>query len=158
MGTCKRVAELLVHNAAMKSGKSFVAVRFGNVLGSRGSVVLTFKKQIAAGGPVTVTHPEMRRYFMTIPEAVQLVLQAATIGSGGEVFTLDMGKPVKISDLALDMIALSGLEAGRDIDIQFTGLRPGEKLYEELFLANEEYRRTCHQQIFICLLYASRCV
>lgn len=149
MGTCKRVAELLVHDAAMKSGKSFVAVRFGNVLGSRGSVVLTFKKQIAAGGPVTVTHPEMIRYFMTIPEAVQLVLQAATLGSGGEVFTLDMGKPVKIIDMALDMIALSGLEAGRDIDVQFTGLRPGEKLYEELFLASEDYRRTRHQHIFI---------
>jgi FlaA1/EpsC-like NDP-sugar epimerase len=149
MGASKRIAELIVHRAAKLSSKPFVAVRFGNVLGSRGSVVLTFKHQIAAGGPLTVTHPEMRRYFMTIPEAVQLVLQAATIGTGGEVFTLDMGAPVKIRDLARDMIALSGLEPGRDIDIQFSGLRPGEKLYEELFIVGEEYRRTQHQQIFI---------
>ncbi|NTU80708.1 MAG: polysaccharide biosynthesis protein [Chloroflexales bacterium] len=149
MGASKRVAELLVHQAATSSGKPYVAVRFGNVLGSRGSVVLTFNQQIAAGGPVTVTHPEMVRFFMTIPEATQLVLQAATLGNGGEVFTLDMGEPVRIVDLARDMIELSGLEVGRDIDIAFTGMRPGEKLYEELFIAGEEYQRTFHEKIFI---------
>ncbi|WP_448544234.1 polysaccharide biosynthesis protein [Roseiflexus sp.] len=149
MGSSKRAAELLVHHAAKVSGRAFMAVRFGNVLGSRGSVVWTFKQQIAAGGPVTVTHPEMRRYFMTIPEAVQLVLQAATLGRGGEVFTLDMGEPVKILDLARDMIELSGLQVGRDIDIAFVGLRPGEKLFEELFLPGEQYDRTSHEKIFI---------
>lgn len=149
MGASKRVAELLVHQAATRSGMPYMAVRFGNVLGSRGSVVLTFKQQIAAGGPVTVTDPEMVRFFMTIPEAVQLVLQAATIGNGGEVFTLDMGEPVKIVDLARDMIELSGLEVGRDIDIVFTGLRPGEKLFEELFIPGEDYQRTFHEKIFI---------
>ncbi|GAB4118746.1 MAG: nucleoside-diphosphate sugar epimerase/dehydratase [Roseiflexaceae bacterium] len=149
MGTSKRIAELLVHQAAKMSGKPYVAVRFGNVLGSRGSVVLTFKQQIAAGGPITVTHPEMVRFFMTIPEAVQLTLQAATLGRGGEVFTLDMGEPVKIVDLARDMIELSGLEVGRDIDIAFSGMRPGEKLYEELFVPGEDYKRTIHEKIFI---------
>lgn len=149
MGASKRVCELLVHQAAITSGRPYVAVRFGNVLGSRGSVVLTFKQQIASGGPVTITHPEMRRYFMTIPEAVQLVLQAAAIGQGGEVFTLDMGEPIRILDLARDMIQLSGLELGRDIDIVFTGLRPGEKLYEELFVPGEIYQRTVHEKIFI---------
>lgn len=149
MGTSKRIAELLVHHAAVQSGQSYVAVRFGNVLGSRGSVVLTFKKQIAAGGPITVTHPDMCRYFMTIPEAVQLVLQAATLGKGGEVFTLDMGNPIKIADLARDMIELSGLEVDHDIDIVFSGLRPGEKLFEELFIPGEQYRRTRHEKIFI---------
>lgn len=149
MGASKRVAELLVHQQAQASGLPYVAVRFGNVLGSRGSVVLTFQQQIANGGPVTVTHPEMVRFFMTIPEAVQLTLQAATIGSGGEVFTLDMGEPIKIVDLARDMITLSGLQVGRDIDIEFRGVRPGEKLYEELFVAGEEYQRTIHQKIFI---------
>ncbi|NJN66766.1 MAG: polysaccharide biosynthesis protein [Chloroflexaceae bacterium] len=149
MGASKRVAEFLVHHAALMSGKPYVSVRFGNVLGSRGSVVLTFKRQIANGGPVTVTHPEMQRYFMTIPEAVQLVLQAATMASGtGRVFILDMGDPVKLVDLARDMITLSGLEVGRDIDIVFTGIRPGEKLYEELFLHNERYQRTAHEKIF----------
>ena len=137
MGASKRSAELLVHQAAQRSGKPYVAVRFGNVLGSRGSVVLTFKQQIAAGGPVTVTHPEMVRFFMTIPEAVQLVLQAAVLGTGGEVFVLDMGEPVKIVDLARDLIELSGLQEGRDIDIEFSGIRPGEKLYEELFIPGE---------------------
>lgn len=149
MGASKRVAELLVHRAAQMSGRAFVAVRFGNVLGSRGSVVLTFKKQIAAGGPVTITHPEMTRFFMTIPEAVQLVLQAGEMGRGGEVFVLDMGEPVKIVDLARDLIELSGLEVGRDIDLVFTGLRPGEKLYEELFVEGETYGRTRHEKIFL---------
>ena len=148
-GSSKRAAELLVHHAAKVSGRAFMAVRFGNVLGSRGSVVWTFKQQIAAGGPVTVTHPEMRRYFMTIPEAVQLVLQAAALGRGDEVFTLDMGEPVKILDLARDMIELSGLQVGRDIDIAFVELRPGEKLFEELFLPGEQCDHTSHEKIFI---------
>jgi FlaA1/EpsC-like NDP-sugar epimerase len=134
MGACKRTAELLVHQAARRSGKSYVAVRFGNVLGSRGSVVLTFKKQIAKGGPITITDPAVERFFMTIPEAVELVLQAAVLGQGGEVFVLDMGQPIKIIDLAHDLIRLSGLEAGRDIQIEYVGLRPGEKLTEELFV------------------------
>lgn len=149
MGASKRAAELLVHQASHESGRPYVAVRFGNVLGSRGSVVLTFKQQIAAGGPVTVTHPDMVRYFMTIPEAVQLVLQAAVLGQGGEVFTLDMGEPVKIVDLARDLIELSGLEVGRDIDITFQGMRPGEKLFEELFIPGEHYARTAHPKIFV---------
>ena len=149
MGASKRVAELMVHRAAQQSGRPYVAVRFGNVLGSRGSVVLTFQKQIAAGGPVTVTDPQMTRFFMTIPEAVQLVLQASVLGSGGEVFVLDMGEPVKIVDLARDLIELSGLEEGRDIDLVYTGLRPGEKMYEELFIPGEDYQRTRHQKIFI---------
>ncbi len=147
MGASKRVAEMLVNQAAQRSGKSFVSVRFGNVLGSRGSVVLTFKEQLAAGGPITVTHPEMTRYFMTIPEAVQLVLQAAVLGKGGEVFVLDMGDPVKIVDLARDMIELSGLQEGRDIDIVYTGLRPGEKMYEELFVTGEQRLPTLHPKI-----------
>lgn len=149
MGATKRVAEMLVLDAARVSGRPYVAVRFGNVLGSRGSVVLTFKRQIAAGGPVTVTHPEMRRYFMTIPEAVQLVLQASVLGRTGEIFMLDMGEPVKVVDLARDMIRLSGLEVGRDIDICFTGMRPGEKLFEELFARGEEYQPTAHSKIFV---------
>lgn len=149
MGASKRTAELIVHEAAQRSGKPYVAVRFGNVLGSRGSVVLTFERQIAEGGPVTVTDPEMKRFFMTIPEAVQLVLQAAVLGTGGEVFVLDMGEPVKIVDLARDLIELSGLEVNRDIDIVFTGMRPGEKLFEELFVEGEDYRRTQHEKIFL---------
>lgn len=149
MGASKRAAELLVHDAARTSRRPYMAVRFGNVLGSRGSVVLTFRQQIAAGGPVTVTDPEMKRFFMTIPEAVQLVLQAAVLGKGGEVFLLDMGEPVKIVDMATDLIRLSGLEVGRDIDIVFTGLRPGEKLFEELFIPGECYERTRHEKIFI---------
>jgi FlaA1/EpsC-like NDP-sugar epimerase len=149
MGASKRVAELLVHRTARQSGRGYVAVRFGNVLGSRGSVVPIFKQQIAAGGPVTVTHPEMVRYFMTIPEAVQLVLQAAVLGRGGEVFVLDMGEPVKIVDLARDLIELSGLEVGEDIEIVFSGAQTGEKLFEELFVPGESYGRTEHQKVFI---------
>ena len=149
MGASKRVAELLVHQAALQSGNPYVTVRFGNVLGSRGSVILTFKKQIAAGGPLTVTHPEIERYFMTIPEATQLVLQAAALGTGGEVFVLDMGQPVKILDMAKDMIRLSGYEVGRDIKIDFVGLRPGDKLFEELFISGEDHERTAHEKIFV---------
>jgi FlaA1/EpsC-like NDP-sugar epimerase len=149
MGASKRAAEMLVLKAAQKSGKPFVVVRFGNVLGSRGSVVPTFKEQIAAGGPVTITHSEICRYFMTIPEAVQLLLQASVIGRGGEVFMLNMGQPVKIVDLAKDLIRLSGYEVGKDIDIVFTGLRPGEKLFEELFIVGEQYEPTKHEKILI---------
>ena len=149
MGASKRSAELVVHEAAAASGKAYVAVRFGNVLGSRGSVVHTFKEQIARGGPITVTHPDMCRFFMTIPEAVQLVLQAGVLGSGGEVFVLDMGKPIKIVDMARDLLRLHGLEEGRDIDIVFSELRPGEKLFEELFIEGEQYGRTEHEKIFL---------
>lgn len=149
MGVSKRVAELLVHEAARRTGRPYSAVRFGNVLGSRGSAIPIFREQIAAGGPVTITHPEMRRFFMTIPEAVQLVLQAAVMGQGGEVFILNMGEPVKIIDLAKDLIELTGLAPGDDIDIVFTGLRPGEKLYEELLLEGEDYRTTQHEKIWI---------
>jgi FlaA1/EpsC-like NDP-sugar epimerase len=147
MGATKRVAEQIVQEVAETSGRNFVAVRFGNVLGSRGSVVPTFLKQIREGGPLTVTHPEMRRYFMTIPEAVQLVLQAGAIGKGGEVFVLDMGEPVKIVDLAADLIRLSGLEVGTDIEIRFTGARQGEKLYEELFFDSENAIPTGHPKV-----------
>lgn len=149
MGATKRVAEMLVHQTAEQTGRCFVSVRFGNVLDSRGSVVPLFKQQIARGGPITVTHPEARRYFMTIPESVQLVLQAAALGKGGETFVLDMGEPIKIVDLARDLIRLSGLEEGKDIEITFTGLRPGEKLFEELFLSEEPYTRTGHPKIFV---------
>jgi FlaA1/EpsC-like NDP-sugar epimerase len=147
MGASKRVAEMLVLQAAQKYNKPFVVVRFGNVLGSRGSVIPTFKQQIACREPITITHPHICRYFMTIPEAVQLVLQAAVLGRGGEVFMLDMGQPVKIVDLAKDLIRLSGYEVGKDIDIVFTGLRPGEKLFEELFISGEKYERTEHEKI-----------
>jgi FlaA1/EpsC-like NDP-sugar epimerase/EAL domain-containing protein (putative c-di-GMP-specific phosphodiesterase class I) len=157
MGASKRVAEMLVLQAAKKSKNPFVVVRFGNVLGSRGSVVPTFQRQIAEGGPITITHPDITRYFMTIPEAVQLVLQAAVIGKGGEVFMLEMGEPVRIFDLAKDLIRLSGYEVGKDIEIAFTGLRPGEKLFEELFIPGEKYNRTKHKKI-LSLGNASRIV
>jgi FlaA1/EpsC-like NDP-sugar epimerase len=147
MGATKRIAELLIRALQMEGGTKFVAVRFGNVLGSNGSVVPIFKEQIAAGGPVTVTHPEMTRYFMTIPEATQLVLQAFSIGKGGEVFVLEMGEPVKIADLAKNLILLSGLQPERDIEIQFTGLRPGEKMFEELNLHDEHLIPTSHAKI-----------
>lgn len=149
MGATKRMAEDVIASLVGRGRTKFMTVRFGNVLGSRGSVVPLFKKQIAAGGPVTVTHPEMQRYFMTIPEAVQLVIQAGAMGSGGEIFILDMGKPVKILDLARDLITLSGLEPEVDIPIEFIGLRPGEKLYEELLTAEEGVNATKHSQIFV---------
>lgn len=149
MGATKRVAEMLVQQLNGLGMTKFVSVRFGNVLGSRGSVVPLFQRQIARGGPVTVTHPDMVRYFMTIPEAAQLVLQAAAMGKGGEVFVLDMGKPVKIVDLAHQLITLSGYEPQRDIPIVFTGMRPGEKLYEELLTAEEGTDATHHERVYI---------
>ncbi|TGE34856.1 polysaccharide biosynthesis protein [Desulfosporosinus fructosivorans] len=149
MGATKRVAEMIIQSLDWHSQTRFVAVRFGNVLGSRGSVIPTFKKQIAKGGPVTVTHPEMVRFFMTIPEAAQLVVQAGAMAQGGEIFILDMGKPVKIVDLARDLIRLSGLEVDVDIKIEYTGIRPGEKLYEELLTAEEGTTSTRHQRIFV---------
>ena len=148
MGATKRVAEKVVLGMNHKYDTKFITVRFGNVLGSRGSVIPLFRKQIEAGGPVTVTDPEMTRYFMTIPEASQLVLQAGAMGNGGEVFLLDMGEPVKIVDLAKNMIRLSGFEPDKDIRIEFTGLRPGEKLYEELLTAEEGTNTTTHKKIF----------
>jgi FlaA1/EpsC-like NDP-sugar epimerase len=148
MGVTKRLAELAV-NSLQNGGTRFVSVRFGNVLGSNGSVVPLFKKQIAAGGPVTVTHPEMQRYFMTIPEASQLVLQASTMGEGGEIFLLDMGDPVKIVDLARNLILLSGLRPDEDIRIEFTGIRPGEKLYEDLRTFEESTLPTRHEKVKI---------
>jgi FlaA1/EpsC-like NDP-sugar epimerase len=149
MGATKRVAERYVQHLAHTSGRAFVSVRFGNVLGSTGSVVPVFKEQIAKGGPVTVTHPEMVRYFMTIPEASQLVLQAGSIGNGGEVFVLDMGEPVRVVELAEDLIRLSGFEPHVDIAIEFTGTRPGEKMYEELSLSGENADRTTHPKIWV---------
>jgi len=149
MGCSKRVAEMYIQSISHPGGTQFVTVRFGNVLGSNGSVVPIFKDQIARGGPVTVTHPEMRRYFMTIPEAAQLVMQAAAIGKGGEIFLLDMGEPVKIVDLARDLITLSGFTPGEDIEIVFSGTRPGEKLFEELSLKGEDMAPTSHEKIAI---------
>lgn len=140
---------MIVQTFAQKSKTRFAAVRFGNVLGSRGSVVPLFQRQIAAGGPVTVTDPELVRYFMTIPEAVQLVIQAGALAKGGEVFVLDMGEPVKIADLATNMILLSGYRPGVDIDIVFFGIRPGEKLYEEVLTAGEGTTATVHERIFV---------
>ena len=149
MGCSKRVAEMYIQGLADRCETQFVTVRFGNVLGSSGSVIPIFKDQIARGGPVTVTHPEMVRFFMTIPEAAQLVLQSASMGRGGEIFVLDMGEPVKIVDLARDLITLSGFRPGEDIEIKFVGIRPGEKLYEELAIEGEDVSRTAHPKIGI---------
>lgn len=149
MGASKRIAELIIKDINRNSSTRFAAVRFGNVLGSRGSVIPTFMKQIEKGGPVTVTHPEMQRYFMTIPEAVQLVIQAGAMAQGGEIFVLDMGEMVKIDDLARDLIRLAGYEPDKDIEIVYNGIRPGEKLYEELFTDREEMDSTKHERIFI---------
>lgn len=149
MGATKRLAEMIVQSMDSDSKTKFVAVRFGNVLGSRGSVIPIFKRQIEQGGPVTVTHPDMVRYFMTIPEAVQLVIQTGAFANGGEIFILDMGKPVKIADLARDLIRLSGLEPDKDIKISYTGIRPGEKLFEEILTREEGAKATKHDRIFV---------
>jgi FlaA1/EpsC-like NDP-sugar epimerase len=149
MGASKRLAEIVVQDLNRSYDTKYVAVRFGNVLGSAGSVVPIFRDQIQKGEAVTVTHPEMTRYFMTIPEASQLVLQAGALGKGSEIFILDMGRPVRILDLAEDMIRLSGLTPYEDVDIRFTGIREGEKLFEELEISGEDLLKTEHPKIFI---------
>ena len=148
MGTTKRVSEIYCQNVNARVNTQFVTVRFGNVLGSVGSVVPLFQKQLKAGGPLTVTHPDIQRYFMTIPEASQLILQAMANGGGGEIFVLDMGEPIKITYLAEQMIRLAGKEPGTDVEIQYTGLRPGEKLFEELFHPSEKLEQTAHEKLF----------
>ena len=154
MGCSKRLAEIYVQSLSIAIGRGevsghtrFITTRFGNVLGSNGSVIPRFRDQIAQGGPVTVTHPDIIRYFMTIPEACRLVLEAGTLGKGGEIFIFDMGEPVKIADLARRMIELSGLQVNKDIEIKYTGLRPGEKLYEELLSKKENTKETPHEKI-----------
>jgi FlaA1/EpsC-like NDP-sugar epimerase len=149
MGASKRVAEIYCQNLSARTKTSFITTRFGNVIGSTGSVVPLFRKQIEQGGPVTVTHPEITRYFMTIPEAASLILQAGSMGKGGEIFVLDMGEPVLIRDLAEQMIQLSGLIPGEDIEIVYTGLRPGEKLFEEILHENEDLQKTSHNKLFL---------
>ena len=148
LGASKRIAEIYTYIQSKNSDTRFITVRFGNVLDSVGSVVPLFNEQIKSGGPVTVTDPEITRYFMTIPEACQLIMQSSAMGKGGEIFVLDMGKPVKINFLAEQMIILSGLKPGKDIQIEYTGLRPGEKMYEELFYKEETRELTSHEKIF----------
>jgi nucleoside-diphosphate-sugar epimerase len=147
MGACKRISELYVHGKNSNTSTQFITTRFGNVMGSQGSVVPLFREQIAKGGPVTITHPDITRYFMTIPEASNLVIEAGIMGSGGETFVFDMGEPVRILDLAKRMIVLAGLKPGKDIDIECIGLRPGEKMYEELFHSKEKQQKTHHPKI-----------
>ena len=149
MGASKRIAEMVCQSLARENPMRFITVRFGNVLDSAGSVVPLFREQIQRGGPVTVTHPEVTRYFMTIPEACQLILQAAALGDGGEIFALDMGDPVRIAYLAEQMIRLAGKLPERDVAIVYTGLRPGEKLFEELFHPQESYQPTAHAKIML---------
>jgi FlaA1/EpsC-like NDP-sugar epimerase len=149
MGASKRIAEMYIQSLNNITPTSFITTRFGNVLGSNGSAIPLFKKQIQQGGPVTITHPEITRYFMTIPEACQLVLEASAMGKGGEVFIFDMGKSIKVVDVAKNMIRLSGFEVGKDIQIKYIGLRPGEKLYEELLCDKENTLPTYHPKIMI---------
>jgi len=151
MGATKRLGEMAVRAFAGVNGTRCMSVRFGNVLGSSGSVVKIFQEQIQAGGPITVTHPEATRYFMTVEESIQLILQACAMGHGGEIFVLNMGTPVKVDDLARNLIVLNGLEPGKDIQINYTGMRPGEKMYEELFRDNDVRKDTGHPDIFMAL-------